>query len=230
MKLGRIDDFPFVESPESKFINDGYRTLQELAALDEKRQLTSLGKRLARLPIDPRLGRMLLASNNEGCVSEVLTIVSALSVQDPRDRPFEKRQAADELHAEFNTETSDFSAWLNLWNFVQVQKQNLSNSQFRKMCWMDVRKQLEKLCKELDMKQSSSEAAEDNIHRALLSGLLANVAIKTDKKAYLGTRNRHLSVFPGSGLFKKSPTAIVTPTGKGKKVPWVHGLNPLSMG
>ena len=221
MKLGRIDDFPFVEAPESKFINDGYRTLQELAALGEKRQLTPLGKRLARLPIDPRLGRMLLASADEGCVSEVLTIVSALSIQDPRERPFDKRQAADEQHAEFNTETSDFAAWLNLWNFVQVQKENLSNSQFRKMCkqrflsalriieWMDVRKQLERLCKELDLKQSSSEASLDNVHRALLSGLLANVAIKTDKKGYLGTRNRHLNVFPGSGLFKKGPKWIM---------------------
>lgn len=221
MKLGKIDDFPFVEAPESKFINDGYRTLQELAALDEKRQLTPLGKRLARLPIDPRLGRMLLASADEGCVSEVLTIVSALSIQDPRERPFDKRQAADEQHAEFNTETSDFAAWLNLWNFVQVQKGNLSNSQFRKMCkqrflsalriieWMDVRKQLERLCKELDLKQSSSEAPLDNVHRALLSGLLANVAIKTDKKGYLGTRNRHLNVFPGSGLFKKGPKWIM---------------------
>ena len=150
MKLGRIDDFPFVEAPESKFINDGYRTLQELAALDEQRQLTPLGKRLARLPIDPRLGRMLLASADEGCVSEVLTLVSALSVQDPRERPFEKRQAADEQHAEFNHENSDFMAWLNLWSFVTVQKEALSNSQFRKMCkqrylsalriieWMDV--------------------------------------------------------------------------------------------
>lgn len=221
MRLGRIDDFPFVEAPESKFINDGYRTLQELAALDEKRQLTPLGRRLARLPIDPRLGRMLLASADEGCVSEVLTIVSALSVQDPRDRPFDKRQAADEQHAEFNTQTSDFQAWLNLWNFIQVQKENLSNSQFRKMCrqrylsalrimeWMDVRRQLERLCKELNMKQSSAEANEENVHRALLAGLLANVAVKTDKQGYLGTRNRHLSLFPGSGLFKKGPKWIM---------------------
>lgn len=221
MKLGRIDDFPFVESPEPKFINDGYRTLQELAALDSQRQLTVLGQRLARLPVDPRLGRMLLASADEGCVSEVLTIVSALSVQDPRERPFEKRQAADEQHAEFNTDTSDFTAWLNLWNFVQVQKERLSNSQFRKMCkqrylsalrimeWMDVRKQLERLCKELNLKQSTGEAKEESVHRALLAGLLANVAIKTDKKGYLGTRNRHLQIFPGSGLFKKGPKWIM---------------------
>lgn len=217
MKLGRIDDFPFVEAPESKFINDGYRTLQELAALDDNRELTPLGKRLARLPIDPRLGRMLLASADEGCVSEVLTIVSALSVQDPRERPFDKQQAADEQHAEFNHDTSDFMAWLNLWNFATVQKENLSNSQFRKMCrqrflsalriieWIDVRRQLERLCKELNLTQSTGEAEPDNIHRALLAGLLANVAIKTDKQSYLGTRNRHLNIFPGSGLFKKGP-------------------------
>ena len=217
MKLGRIDDFPFVEAPESKFINDGYRTLQELAALNDKRELTPLGTRLARLPIDPRLGRMLLASSDEGCVSEVLTIVSALSVQDPRERPFDRRQAADEQHAEFNHETSDFMAWLNLWNFATVQKENLSNSQFRKMCkqrflsalriieWIDVRRQLERLCKDLNLIESTSEAASDNIHRALLAGLLANVAIKTDKQGYLGTRNRQLNIFPGSGLFKKGP-------------------------
>lgn len=217
MKLGSIDDFPFVQSPEAKFINDGYRTLQELAALDAKRQLTPLGKRLARLPIDPRLGRMLLASADEGCVKEVLTIVSALSVQDPRERPFEKRQAADELHAEFHHESSDFMAWLNLWNFVTVQKEQLSNSQFRKMCrqrfisalrvieWMDIRRQLQQLCRELKLPLASGDAEPDNVHRALLAGLLANVAVKTDKQSYLGTRNRHLSIFPGSGLFKKGP-------------------------
>ena len=221
MKLGSIDDFPFVESPEPKFINDGYRTLQELAALNDKRQLTPLGERLARLPIDPRLGRMLLAAADEGAVNDVLTIVSALSVQDPRDRPFDKRQAADELHAEFNHESSDFLAWLNLWNFVTVQKEALSNSQFRKMCkqrflsalriieWMDVRRQLERLCKELKLPLSSSEAKPENIHRALLAGLLANVAVRTEKKSYLGTRNRHLNIFPGSGLFKKGPKWIM---------------------
>jgi len=217
MKLGRIDDFPFIEAPDNRFINDGYLTLQELRALDEKRQLTPLGKRLAKLPIDPRLGAMLLAAADEGCVNDILTIVSALSVQDPRDRPFDKRQAADELHAEFNHESSDFMSWLNLWNFVTVQKEALSNSQFRKMCkqrflsalriieWMDVRRQLQGLCKELKLPISSTEAKEENIHRALLCGLLANVAVRSEKKGYLGTRNRHMNIFPGSGLFKKGP-------------------------
>ncbi len=217
MKLGNIDDFPFVEAPDDRYINDGYRTLQELAALDDLRQLTTLGRRLARLPIDPRLGRMLLAAADEGCVNDVLTIVSALSVQDPRERPFDKRQAADEMHSDFNHESSDFMAWLNLWNFVTVQKEDLSNSQFRKMCrqrflsalriieWMDVRRQLQRVCKDLDLPISSTEAKPDNVHRALLAGLLANVAVRTEKKGYLGTRNRHLDIFPGSGLFKKGP-------------------------
>ena len=222
MRLGDIDSFPFVESPDSKFINDGYRTLQELAAIDEKRKLTKLGQRLARLPVDPRLGRMLLAAADEGCVSEMLIVVSALSVQDPRERPFEKRMAADEMHGEFNHEKSDFMAWLNFWTFVTVQKERLSNSQFRKMCrqrfisslrvmeWMDVRVQLQRLCKELKLTQNSTEAPYENIHRALLTGLLANVAVKTDKHDYLGTRNRHLAIFPGSGLFKKGPKWIMS--------------------
>ncbi len=217
LNLGAIDAFPFIEPPDSKFINDGYRNLQELSALDEKRKLTPLGRRLARLPIDPRLARMLVAGADEGAVREVLTIVSALSVQDPRERPFEKRGAADEQHAEFNHESSDFMAWLNLWAFVTVQKKQLSNSQFRKMCkqrflspmrvqeWIEVRRQLATVCKELKLPLNSNEASYDNIHRALLTGLLGNVAMKTDKHDYLGTRNRHLKIFPGSGLFKKGP-------------------------
>ena len=217
LNLGAIDEFPFIEPPDGKFINDGYRNLQELSALDNKRKLTTLGRRLARLPIDPRLARMLIASADEGAVNEVLTIVSALSVQDPRERPFEKRAAADEQHSEFNHESSDFMAWLNLWAFVTTQKKQLSNSQFRKMCkqrflspmrvqeWIEVRKQLSTLSKELKLPLNSTEASYDNVHRALLTGLLGNVAMKADKHDYLGTRNRHLKIFPGSGLFKKGP-------------------------
>jgi len=216
MSLGDIDAFPFVEPPEPRYVNDGYRTLQELAALDRDRELTELGRRLSRLPIDPRLGRMLLAGADEGAVDEALTIVSALSVQDPRERPFERRQAADELHAEFHHERSDFLTWLNLWSFVTVQREALSNSRFRKMCkqrflsplrvieWMDVRRQLVTLARELKLPLSTTPANEDNVHRALLSGLLANVATRTEKRDYLGTRNRHLQIFPGSALFRRS--------------------------
>ena len=277
MKLGRIEDFPLIEPPEGKFINDGYRTLQELGALDDKRGLLPLGRQLARLPIDPRLARMLLAARDEGCVDDVLTITSALSVQDPRERPFDKRQQADELHAEFNHEHSDFLAWLALWDFVRVQRKALSGSRFRKMCrqrflspvrlfeWMEVRRQLEALCRAMKIRTraqapvvgtskgkqngqadgrangksvkngkqtatgnnlagekqmakgaggqalpvAGAEAAYDNIHRALLSGLLVNVAVKTDTHEYLGTRNRRLQIFPGSGLFKAGPKWIM---------------------
>ena len=221
MQLGQINDFPFVEKPDAKFINDGYRNLQELGALDNDRALTPLGKQLARLPVDPRLGRMVLAARDEGCVSEILTIVSALSVQDPRERPFDKRQASDEMHAEFNHEKSDFMAWLNLWSFIAVQRKRLSRSQFRKMCkqrflaymrvieWLDVREQLQKQCRELKLVEQDIEAPYENVHRALLTGLLANVAVKSETHDYLGTRNRHLSVFPGSSLFKKGPKWIM---------------------
>ncbi|MBX2826423.1 MAG: ATP-dependent RNA helicase HrpA, partial [Gammaproteobacteria bacterium] len=221
MRLGQVEDFPFLEAPETRFVNDGYRTLQELAAIDDSRKLTRLGTRLASLPIDPRLGRIVLAAVDEGCVTEILTIVSALSVQDPRDRPFEKRQAADELHAEFNHEKSDFMAWVNLWAFIEVQRKNLSNSQFRKMCkqrflsvmrireWWEVRQQLQSLCNSMKIRQNDAEAPYDNIHRALLTGLLSNVAVKTDKQDYLGTRNRHLQIFPGSGLHKQGPKWLV---------------------
>jgi len=221
MRLGQIEEFPFLEPPEQKFINDGYRTLQEIAALNEKRKLTSIGKRLSRLPVDPRLGRILLAAQDLGCVSEALTIVSALSVQDPRDRPFEKRQAADELHAEFNHEKSDFMAWLNLWSFLIVEKKQLSQSQFRKMCkqrfvsymrvreWMEVRHQLAEQCKAMKILLNTEEASYDNIHQSLLSGLLSNVAVRTEQHDYLGTRNRHLQIFPGSSLRKKGPKWLV---------------------
>jgi len=246
MRLGRIEDFPLIDPPESKFVNDGYRTLQELGALDSKRKLCAIGSRLARLPIDPRLARMLIEADREGCVDAVLTIVAALSVQDPRDRPFDHRQLADELHAEFNHERSDFLSWLALWQFVQVQKKALSNSKFRKMCkqrflspirlfeWMEVRRQLMTLCRSMKIRtgqgddgletltalpgakdvesKTNDTTLYDKIHRALLSGLLVNVAVKTDTHEYLGTRNRRLQIFPGSGLFKqakKSPKWIM---------------------
>jgi ATP-dependent helicase HrpA len=216
-RLGHVEDFPFVEAPDSRFVNDGYRLLIELGAVSEKRKLTSLGKRIARLPIDPRLARMLIEGGEEGSVSEVLTIVSALSVQDPRERPLAKQQAADELHAEFNDKHSDFNSILNLWEFCRVQGEALSNSKFRKMCkqrylsylrireWRDIRRQLAQLCRELGMTENTSEAGYDKTHRALLSGLLGNVALKDNRNDYLATRNRKVMIFPGSAVFGKGP-------------------------
>lgn len=217
MQLGHVESFPFVESPESKFINDGYRLLHEIEAVDNKRKLTKLGRSMAKLPIDPRLARMLFAARDEGCVSEILTIVSALSVQDPRERPMDHQQAADQQHAEFHDVQSDFAAWLNLHEFLQIQRARLSSNKFRKMCkqrflswlrireWRDVRLQLESMLKDAGFNVKSTTTDYDKIHRSLLAGSLANIAIKTEKSEYLGTRNRKLFIFPGSGLFKTGP-------------------------
>ncbi|MEM7292939.1 MAG: ATP-dependent RNA helicase HrpA, partial [Pseudomonadota bacterium] len=221
MRLGEIEHFPFVEKPDARLIRDGYQLLFELGGVSDSNALTKLGKKLARLPIEPRFARMLLAAGDEGCVSEILTITSALSVIDPRDRPQEKRQAADEMHGEFNDESSDFSAWLNLWAFIDVQWSNLSRSKFRKMCqsrflsylrireWQDVRRQLQSLCEELKLRENSEEASYDAVHRAILSGLLGNVSNHDEKSDYRGTRNRKVRIFPGSGLFSKKPKWMV---------------------
>lgn len=249
MRLGHVENFPFVEAPEAKFINDGYRLLHELGAVSESRKLLPLGRSLSRLPIDPRFARMLFASKEEGCVEQILTIVSALSVQDPRERPMEKQQAADEMHAEFSDSASDFLSWINLWEFLNVQSERLSSNQFRKMCrqrflswlrireWRDVRKQLRQQLQESGFPLNNSEPAYENIHRALLTGLLGNIAVKDDQKNYLGTRNRKVHIFPGSGLFKSGPkwmmSAEVSETTRLYarsvamiKPEWVEGLAP----
>ncbi len=221
MRLGHVDNFPFVESPEQKYINDGYRLLVEIGAVDEKRHLTKLGRSLARLPVDPRFSRMLFAAKAEGCIDEVLTIVSALSVQEPRERPLVKQQAADEQHVQFNDPRSDFVSWLNLWDFITVQLNHLSNNKFRKMCkqrflswsrikeWRDVRHQLVNMTTEMGLRGNNKPAGYENIHRALLTGLLANVCRKSDKREYSSTRNRKVYVFPGSGLSKSGPKWIM---------------------
>ena len=220
-RLGQVEDFPFVQSPEGRLINDGYRLLFELGAVNDKRKLTSLGKQLARFPIDPRFARMLIAAKDEGCVSEVLTIVSALSVQDPRERPLNKQQAADELHAEFHHEKSDFLAIVNMWEFCRIQSERLSSNQFRKMCkqrflsymrvreWRDIRRQLQQTIKTINGQENKTEAKYDNLHRALLTGLLGNIAVKEERNEYHSTRNRKLMLFPGSGVFGKGPKWIV---------------------
>ncbi len=220
-KLGRVEDFPFVQAPDARLINDGYRLLLELGAVDHKKKLTKTGRQLARFPVDPRFARMVLAAKEEHCLSEVLTVVSALSVQDPRERPMNKQQAADELHAEFNHEKSDFLSIVNMWEFCRVQSDRLSSNQFRKMCkqrflsymrvreWRDIRRQLQQTLKTINAKENTKEASYDSVHRALLSGLLGNIAIKEDRNEYHSTRNRKLMLFPGSGLFGKGPKWIM---------------------
>ncbi len=220
-RLGRVEDFPFLQAPDGRLINDGYRLLLELGAVDLKKKLTKTGRQLARFPIDPRFARMVLAAKEENCLSEVLTVVSALSVQDPRERPMNKQQAADELHAEFNHEKSDFLSIVNMWEFCRVQTDRLSSNQFRKMCkqrflsymrvreWRDIRRQLQQTLKTINAKENTTEATYDSLHRALLAGLLGNIAIKEDRNEYHSTRNRKIMVFPGSGLFGKGPKWIM---------------------
>lgn len=221
LRLGEMEDFPFIEPPELRFINDGYQLLLELGAVDKARALTRLGRQLARIPADPRLARMLLAAHEEGALAEVLTIVSGLSVQDPRERPLNARQAADEAHAEYADKRSDFLGWTNLWAWIEAQQAAMSGNQFRKHCqkhflnylrireWRDLRRQLAEVCRELKLKTNSSEAHADNIHRAVLSGLLGNVARLDEKREYTGVRGRKLQIFPGSALKKRAPAWIM---------------------
>ncbi|GAA5315265.1 MAG: ATP-dependent RNA helicase HrpA [Candidatus Pelagadaptatus aseana] len=220
LRIGDIRDFPFVDNPDQRLINDGFKLLQELQAVDRKGKLTRLGRQLMTLPLDPKLGRMLLESAKLGSLKEVLLIVSAMAIQDPRERPADKQQAADEKHRRFRDEHSDFIAYINLWNYVEEQRQELSKSQFRKLCkreflsflrlqeWREIHHQLLLACKKLSLKPNSNEANYDSIHRALLPGLLGQIGSKAEDKEYLGARNRRFHIFPGSSQAKKSPKWI----------------------
>ncbi|WP_434223345.1 ATP-dependent RNA helicase HrpA [Xenorhabdus bakwenae] len=222
--LGDVSAFPFVEAPDKRNIQDGVRLLEELGAIDPESlsegryRLTPMGRQLAQLPIDPRLARMVLEAKVHGCVREVMVIASALSIQDPRERPLEKQQASDEKHRRFAEKDSDFIAFLKLWDFLVEQQNALSSSQFRKLCrqdylnylrvreWQDIYTQLRQVVKEIGLPINSQEADYRSIHVALLAGLLSHIGQKdTDKQEYTGARNARFSVFPGSGLFKKPP-------------------------
>ncbi len=222
LKLGQVEKFPFLERPEQRQINDGYQLLHELTAVDSKRAMTKAGRQIARLPIDLRLGRMLLEASNRGSLAQVITIVSALALQDPRERPHDKQQAADEKHREFWDEKSDFIALHNLWEHLEEQRQNLTNNQFRKYCrtrfvsyvryleWRENHRQLTLMCRELKLKFNQQTSDYDGIHIALLSGLLGNIGEKHDENEYLGARNRRHFIFPGSSQFKRKPRWIVS--------------------
>jgi ATP-dependent helicase HrpA len=231
--LGDIENFAFLDAPDKRFITDGFRLLHELGAVDGRNRITEDGRRLARLPVDPRIGRMLLTADREGSLHEVLIIASALTVQDPRERPLEAQQAADEKHRRFHDEKSDFLAYLNLWDHYHEQARHLSNSKLRKQCrteflsylrmreWHDIHGQLLSQLREMGLKPNNSEASYDAIHRALLAGLLGNIALKDEREQkgaqkkrkplveYLGARNIKLVIFPGSSLAKRAPKWIM---------------------
>jgi len=238
--LGDVVGFPFIDPPSSRLVTDGYQLLAELHALDEQGQLTKIGTQLARLPLDPRIARMLLAAEQQRCVREVLIIASALSVQDPRDRPMERAQAADEKHKLFADERSDFMGWLKLWRWYEEQVQHKkTNRQLQSLLqdhflsprrmreWRDIHGQLHAQVSELGLKENEKDAGYDTIHQALLTGLLGNIGFKSDDaKArakpgegnYQGARGIKLSIHPGSALAKKVPkwimAAELTDTGR----------------
>ncbi|WP_411358336.1 ATP-dependent RNA helicase HrpA [Pseudidiomarina salilacus] len=231
-KLGDIRKFPFIDRPDDRFVKDGMNLLQELHALKtssarRKRkggngpQLTTLGRQLAQLPIDPRLARMVLAANEFGCMQEVMIITAALSIQDPRERPQQAQQKADELHQRFHDKDSDFAAYLKLWDYLQERQKELSKSQFRKQMkaeflhflrvreWQDVYSQLRQTVRTLGYRINQEPASYEAVHRALLTGLLSHLGNKQEGHEFLGARNRKFYVFPGSGLFKKPPKWVM---------------------
>lgn len=229
--LGDIARFPFLEPPDARQITDGVRLLEELQAIDPaadrandpRKRLTAYGRKIAVLPVDPRLARMVLESEGNGALREVLIIVAALSIQDPRERPMDKRQQADERHRRFADEHSDFVALLNLWNYLTERQRELSGSAFRRMCkseylhylrvreWQDLHSQLKKACKTLDLQQNASEADHDAIHRSVLSGLLSHIGLRdVEKREYIGARGARFGISPGSALFKKQPQWVMS--------------------
>jgi len=221
LRLGAIEDFPFLEAPDQRYINDGYKLLEELGALDRNRSLTAIGKQLAKLPIDPRLGRMLVAAREHHCLSEALVTTSALSCQDPRERPMDAQQKADEMHQRFTDEHSDFMFFLNLWKEYQDKLRHLSNNKLRKYChenflsylrmkeWRDVFKQLHTLVMEMGWRENAEPAEYSQLHKAILSGLISNIGFKSDKFEYQGQRNVRFFVHPASTLHKRSPKWIM---------------------
>ncbi|GLX49712.1 ATP-dependent helicase [Streptomyces hygroscopicus subsp. hygroscopicus] len=229
--LGDIEKFPFIDPPDHRNIRDGVQLLQELGALnpaekDPRKRLTDTGRKLAQLPVDPRLARMVLEADRNGCVREVMVIAAALSIQDPRERPADKQAQADQQHARFKDETSDFLAYLNLWRYIREQQKERGSSSFRRMCkqeylnflrireWQDIYTQLRTVAKQMGIHLDENDAPADRVHVSLLAGLLSHVGMKDvregNKNEYLGARNAKFAIFPGSALFRKQPKFVMS--------------------
>lgn len=225
--LGDMERFPFVEPPELRNIRDGVALLEELDAVNPEQQgtkkwLTSIGRELARLPIDPRFGRMVIEAADTGCLQEVMIITSGLSVQDPRERPSEKREQAGEFHARFNEPGSDFLAWIRLWEYLETERRAKSNGQFRKMCkreflnfnrireWQDIYRQLERTAKSLRWKINQEPADGDVVHQAMLTGLLSQIGLKDSAtNEFTAARSARFLIGRGSSLSKKPPNWVM---------------------
>ena len=221
LKLGEVSRFPFIDPPDSRLVNDGYRLLEELGAVDRKRQITPLGYELVKLPADPRIGRMIIAARHYHCLKEMLVIAAGMSVQEPWQRPHDRQGAADDSLRRFQHEESDFLTYLNTWNESESQKAALSNNRYRRWLlerflsylrmreWQDVYRQLKQICHELGWSENTEPARYEEIHKAILAGLLSNVANKDDQKGYQAARNRAVQIFPGSTCHNRKPKWIV---------------------
>ncbi len=228
--LGRIERFPFLQPPDSRQIADGVRLLEELQAINPeapadvpRKRLTAYGRAIVALPVDPRLARMLVEADRNGALAEVLVIASALSIQDPRERPTEKQAQADQQHARFKDDDSDFITLLNLWNYLKDQQKALSGSAFRRMCkreylhymrvreWQDLHSQVRRATKTLKLTLNESPATPERIHQSLVPGLLSLVGLyDRDKREYVGARNAKFHIQPGSTLHRKNPDWVMT--------------------
>ncbi|MNK41213.1 ATP-dependent RNA helicase HrpB [compost metagenome] len=218
LHLTDVETFPFIEPPLGRAIADGYQLLQELGAVDDENKLTRLGRELAKLPLDPRVGRMILAAKDNVCLTEVLIIAAALSVQDPRDRPMEAQAAADNAHKKFADEKSEFTSYLKIWKWFEdaiahkksnrlLQEECRANflSQLRLREWRDVHSQLLTIVREQGWRLNEAAATYEQLHTALLTGLLGNIGFKAeDEPHYLGARGIKFHIWPGSNLIKKA--------------------------
>jgi ATP-dependent RNA helicase HrpA len=228
--LGDIAAFPFIDEPDRRSITDGLQLLTELGAIDSAkatdrtRRLTPVGRQLAQIPLDPRLARMIVEADKHGCVREVMVIASALSIQDPRERPTDAEAQATQAHARFRDPTSDFLGFLNLWNYLKKQQKELSGNQFRRMCrseylnylrvreWQDIFAQLRQVAAQIGVTLNSGEAADPQaVHISLMAGLLSHLGLKdpANQHQYIGARGAKFAIFPGSGLFKKPPQFVM---------------------
>lgn len=219
--LGDVAAFPFVEPPDRRNIKDGMALLHELGAIEQATgapKLTAIGRKLAALPVDPRIARMVVHADTLGCVRETVVIAAALSIVDPRERPLDAQQAADQMHARFAEPDSDFLAYLKLWDYLRAKQDELSSSKFRRMCrkeflnylrvreWQDLVAQLRQVVRSIGIHLNDAPAPPQVVHQALLTGLLSHVGMRdVEKRDYLGARGSHFAVFPGSALFKKQP-------------------------
>ncbi len=221
--LGDVERFPFVEPPDRRSVRDGYALLEELGAIDsDSRRLTKVGRRLARLPVDPRLGRMVLEADRHGCVREVLVIAAALSIQDPRERPLEAEQAADEAHRRFDVDGSDLLAFVRLWDHLRERHQALSSSAFRRLCraeflnylrvreWQDLYSQLRQVAGELGVRSGTEAGHPDRVHQAVLAGLLSHLGMRDgDSREFRGAHGSRFVIGRGSSLAKKPPKWVM---------------------